>query len=196
VTVGLNDDATIGHSLPPLPLAGEGWGGGTSSAGGADSVTSDPKRPVRRLPSRLKSNARELRKNATDAERLLWASLRDQRLNGARFRRQVPIKNYIADFACHASKLVIELDGGQHYSDDQEGADAARTAVIASKGFRVLRFSNLDVMTNRAGVLETIAVALASSAPTPTLPRKRERERTADAANDHTDIDAAKGPQP
>ena len=71
---------------------------------------------------------------------------------------------------------MIELDGGQHFSDQAEQADARRSAVIEAKGFRVLRFSNHDVMTNRVGVLETIAAAVAASAPTLTLPRKRERE--------------------
>jgi very-short-patch-repair endonuclease len=156
----------------------------------------DPEKPTWKVPPRLRSNARALRKNSTDAERLLWSELRDHRLNGARFRRQVPIEQFIADFVCHAAKLVIELDGGQHFSDDGERADAARTAVIEGKGFRVLRFSNLDVITNRSGVLETIVSALASSAPTPPLPRKRERERAADAASDHNDIDVTKGPQP
>ena len=119
--------------------------------------------------------ARALRKNSTDAERLLWAALRDHRLNDASFRRQVPIKDFIADFVCHAAKLVIELDGGQHFSDDAERADASRSAIIEAQGFKVLRFSNLDVMENRAGVLETIAAAIAERAPTLTLPRKRER---------------------
>ena len=71
--------------------------------------------------------------------------------------------------------VVIELDGGQHFSDHAERADAARSAIIESQGFKVLRFSNLDVMKNRAGVLETIAAAVAERAPTLTLPRKRER---------------------
>ncbi len=101
--------------------------------------------------------------------------MRDHRLNGAGFRRQVPVDNYIADFICHAAKLVIELDGGQHFSDRGEQADAARSAVIEAKGFHVLRFGNHDVMTNRVGVLETIAAAIAERAPTLTLPRKRER---------------------
>ena len=120
-------------------------------------------------------SARELRKNSTDAERILWSELRDNRLNGTGFRRQVPIKNYIIDFACHSAKLAIELDGGQHYSDMGEQADAARSAVIEARGFKVLRFSNHEVMTNRVGVLETIAAAVAERAPTLTLPRKRER---------------------
>ena len=133
--------------------------------------------PRWKVPSKLRSNARALRKNSTDAERILWSELRDHRLNGASFRRQVPIATYIADFVCHAAKLVIELDGGQHFSDTQEAADIRRSAIIKAKGFRVLRFSNHDVMTNRAGVLETIASAIGASTPTLALPRKRERER-------------------
>ena len=155
----------------PLPLAGEGWGGGLS----ASEVSMDePKDPSWKVSSSLRSKARELRKNSTDAERILWSELRDNRLNGVGFRRQVPIKNYIADFACHSAKLVVELDGGQHFSDQSERADAARTAVIEARGFQVIRFSNLDVMTNRLGVLETIAAAVAERAPTRTPPRKRE----------------------
>ena len=135
----------------------------------------EQKDPTWKVSSKLRSNARALRKNSTDAERILWSELRDHRLNGAGFRRQVPIENYIADFICHAARLVIELDGGQHFSDQSEQADAVRSAVIEAKGFQVLRFSNHDVMTNRAGVLETIAAAVAERAPTLTLPRKRER---------------------
>jgi very-short-patch-repair endonuclease len=136
----------------------------------------EKKTPTWKVPSRLRSNARALRKNSTDAERILWSELRDHRLNGASFRRQAPIATYIADFVCHAAKLVIELDGGQHFSDTQEASDARRSAVIEAKGFRVLRFSNHDVMANRVGVLETIVAAVAARAPTLTLPRKRERE--------------------
>jgi very-short-patch-repair endonuclease len=135
----------------------------------------EPKSPTWKVSAKLRANTRELRKKSTDAERILWSELRDHRLNGTGFRRQVPIKNYIADFVCHAAKLVVELDGGQHFSDQSERADAARTAVIEARGFQVLRFSNHDVMTNRVGVLQTIAAALAERAPTLTLPRKRER---------------------
>ena len=136
----------------------------------------EDKKPTWKVPSRLRSNARALRRNSTDSERLLWSELRDHRLNGAGFRRQVPIDSYVADFVCHAAKLVIELDGGQHFSDGQEAADARRSAIIESRGFQVLRFSNYDVMTNREGVLETIATAVAARAPTLTLLRKLERE--------------------
>ncbi len=145
----------------------------------------DENNPTWKVSTRLRSNARALRKNSTDAERLLWAALRGHRLNGASFRRQVPIENYIADFVCHAASLVIELDGGQHFSDQAEQKDAARSAVIEAKGFQVLRFGNHDVMTNREGVLETIAAAVAERAPTLTSrasfarlgPRSRGREQ-------------------
>jgi very-short-patch-repair endonuclease len=137
----------------------------------------EQKRPDWKVPSTLRANARALRRNSTNVERILWSELRDHRLGGAGFRRQVPIENYVADFVCHAAKLVIELDGGQHFSPEGEQADAKRSATIEAKGFQVLRFSNHDVMTNRTGVLEAIAAALATRAPTLTLPRKRGREQ-------------------
>jgi very-short-patch-repair endonuclease len=158
----------------PLPLAGEGWGGGVAAWG--FSMT-EQKGPTWKTSSKLRSNARALRKNSTDAERILWSELRDHRLLGAGFRRQVPVANYIADFVCHSALLVIELDGGQHFSNRAEQADARRTAVIEAKGFHILRFNNQDVIKNRTGVLETIAAALVARAPTLTLPRKREREQ-------------------
>ncbi|WP_322514689.1 endonuclease domain-containing protein [Rhodopseudomonas palustris] len=139
----------------------------------------DPKQPTWKVSPSLRRNAREPRKASTDAERLMWAALRDKQLNGFSFRRQVPIGPFIADFACHSVKLVVEIDGGQHFSDDGERTDASRTAAIEARGFRIVRFSNADVMSNRAGVLQSIADVLAASAPTPTLSRKRERERAA-----------------
>ena len=132
----------------------------------------DENHPTWKVSTKLRSNARALRRNSTDAERLLWAALRGHRLDGASFRRQVPIENYIADFVCHAALLVIELDGGQHFSDQAEQKDAARSAVIEANGFQVLRFDNHDVMTNRDGVLKTIAIAIAERAPSLTLPHK------------------------
>jgi very-short-patch-repair endonuclease len=146
----------------------------------------DSTKPAWKIAARLRANARALRKNSTDAERILWSELRDHRLNGRSFRRQVPLGNYIADFVCHDAKLAIELDGGQHYFDDKEKAGAVRSAMIEAKGFHILRFSNHDVMTNRIGVLETIAAALNAIAPTPTLPRKREREQAVREANAFT----------
>ncbi|MET0969528.1 MAG: endonuclease domain-containing protein [Tardiphaga sp.] len=140
----------------------------------------DPKQPTWKVQPKLRRHARALRRDSTDAERLLWASLRGHRLNGISFRRQVPIGNYIADFVCHTARLVIELDGGQHYSDDAEVADLRRTAALEANGFRVMRFGNHDVMSNRDGVLQTIIAAVEAS-PSPPLPRKREREQAAQA---------------
>jgi very-short-patch-repair endonuclease len=138
----------------------------------------EQKSPTWKVSSKLRADARALRRNSTDVERILWSELRDHRLGGPGFRRQVPIEHYVADFICHAAKLVIELDAGQHFSDQAEQADAARSAVIEARGFEVLRFSNHDVITNRAGVLETIAAAVAARAPTLALPRKRGREQS------------------
>ena len=128
-----------------------------------------------RMTPTLRARARSLRRGATDAEKIVWNCLRAHRLNGASFRRQTPIGPYIADFVCHAAQLVIELDGGQHYDPAQQRRDAQRTAYFEARGFRVIRFSNLDVIANRSGILESILAAL-NSTPSPTLPRKRERE--------------------
>jgi very-short-patch-repair endonuclease len=105
----------------------------------------------------------------TKAERTIWYGLRAHRLEGAGFRRQTPIGPYIIDFISHAAKLIIEIDGGQHFDDAGEARDKRRDAFLASKGFRVLRFSNHDVMTNRVGVLETIAAAVREGSA-PSLP--------------------------
>jgi very-short-patch-repair endonuclease len=117
----------------------------------------------------MRTHARDLRRNMTRAERIIWQGLRAHRLHGTGFRRQTPIGPYIVDFVSHAAKMVIELDGGQHFEDAHEARDAARDAYLRSKGFRVLRFNNYDVMTNREGVLTTIAAAL-GEAVAPSLP--------------------------
>jgi very-short-patch-repair endonuclease len=122
---------------------------------------------VFQIDTELRGKARTLRRNSTNAERLLWARLRDHGLDGFSFRRQVPLAGYIADFVCHAAKLVIELDGGQHYTDEGERSDAARSAALSAKGFRVVRFGNHDVLQNRDGVLETIRAALPRKEPPP-----------------------------
>jgi very-short-patch-repair endonuclease len=114
--------------------------------------------------------ARRLRREATDVERILWRALRD-RLAPWKFRRQHPIGGRIADFACPARKLVIELDGGQHAG--RMAADEQRSIELARHGYRVLRFWNYDVLDNLDGVLETIARALADAptSPQPSPPR-------------------------
>ena len=97
--------------------------------------------------------ARQFRRGSTDAERRLWALLRDRRLAGYKFRRQHPIAAFIVDFACTKYRLVVEADGGQHA---ESIADARRTAVLERQGWRVIRFWNNDILTNAEGVIETI----------------------------------------
>jgi very-short-patch-repair endonuclease len=113
-------------------------------------------------PAGSTARSRRLRADATDAEQALWRLLREA-FPEARFRRQVPIRQYIADFASHRGKLVIEADGGQH----DEAVDAPRTAVIEADGYRVLRFWNHDILTNPDGVARTIAMHLRHAHPHP-----------------------------
>jgi len=97
---------------------------------------------------------RRLRRNQTDAERVLWLRLRDRRLNGLKFKRQMPIDRYVVDFCCSEARLIIELDGGQHATRMAE--DTNRTKVLDAMGYLVLRFWNNDVLQNTNGVLEEI----------------------------------------
>ena len=102
--------------------------------------------------------ARKFRREPTDAEKRLWSRLRGRRLNGWKFRRQVPMDHYFADFFCQKGKLVVEVDGGQHGRNAAK--DDERTKYIESLGFRVIRFWNNDVLKNTNGVLEKIVMAL------------------------------------
>jgi len=102
--------------------------------------------------------ARTLRKRSTDAERLLWRYLRDRRLGGYKFRRQVAIEPYIVDFACLEAKLIVELDGGQHV--ERQHQDKHRTQQLAAMGYTVLRFWNHEVMAETEAVVGQIYEAL------------------------------------
>ncbi|MHB8093093.1 MAG: endonuclease domain-containing protein [Syntrophales bacterium] len=104
----------------------------------------------------LKQFSRELRKNMTDAENLLWSRIRGKQIKNCQFYRQKIIGNYIADFYSPKAKLVIELDGGQHYHGDGEKKDAQRDAYMTRLGLKVLRFSDRDVFENLEGILEEI----------------------------------------
>jgi very-short-patch-repair endonuclease len=108
------------------------------------------------------SRARELRRNATDVEKLLWQHLRQPPFKEHHFRRQATIGPYFCDFASHKLKLVIELDGGQHADNP---ADARRTAELESKGYRVLRFWNNEVIENLEGVLSVLLTATEQASP-------------------------------
>ena len=111
----------------------------------------------------LRERARGLRHASTDAELRLWHELRSRTFAGFKFRRQHPIGGYITDFACLEQKLLIELDGGQHA--EQSNYDAARTAALEARGFRVLRFWNNDVLTEMESVLQAIFVELRRPSP-------------------------------
>jgi very-short-patch-repair endonuclease len=104
----------------------------------------------------LKEYSKTLRKNMTDAERLLWSKLKSSQLKGCQFNRQKPIGNYIVDFYSVKAKLVIEVDGGQHYTDEGREKDKIRDKYITDQGLKVLRFSDVDVLKNIDGVIETI----------------------------------------
>ena len=113
--------------------------------------------------------ARCLRRDMTAAERAMWRILR-QGFPDHHFRRQVPIRHFIADFACHHAKLVIEVDGSQHETE----VDAPRSAIIEGKGYRVIRFWNNEVLGNPDGVWMAIDAALRKRHPTPTPPHQGE----------------------
>jgi len=126
----------MGHEAAdsPSPLVGEGLGRGG-----------------------LKDRARSLRKHQTDAEQRLWKLLRAKRLAGWKFRRQLPIGGYIADFACPSARLIVEADGGQH---GESAYDIARDSWLMSQGWRVIRFWNNDILNNEEGVLSAVLASL------------------------------------
>nr|WP_311538695.1 endonuclease domain-containing protein [uncultured Bradyrhizobium sp.] len=120
-----------------------------------------------------RDRAKQLRRAMTRAETLLWRHLKADRLAGLNFRRQAPIGSYIADFVAHACKLVVELDGESHDFEERIRHDERRDAWLESRGYRVLRFTNDDVMRNLEGVALSIAEAAEQAAPLSlTLPRK------------------------
>ncbi|HEV8344324.1 MAG TPA: endonuclease domain-containing protein [Candidatus Binatia bacterium] len=115
--------------------------------------------------AKLRDRARRLRHNQTKAEHRLWTRLRARQLCSAKFRRQHPIGPFIADFCCLESRLVVELDGGQHAV--QAEADQRRSALMERRGYRVLRFWDNQVMAEIEAVLEQIAKVLREPSPEP-----------------------------
>jgi very-short-patch-repair endonuclease len=109
-----------------------------------------------------RTRAKTLRANLTEPERRLWYRIRANRL-GVKFQRQVVLPPYIADFACRSRRLVVEVDGDTH--GGREAYDAARTRALAEMGYRMIRVTNAEVMTNLDGVLQAILLALKSPHP-------------------------------
>jgi very-short-patch-repair endonuclease len=108
--------------------------------------------------AKYRNFAKRLRRDQTDAESVFWYNVRSRRLAGFKFKRRYPVAPYIVDFVCIESKLIVKLDGGQHAI--QWSYDEKRTEFLETRGYRVLRFWNDEILKNRDGVLETVLRAL------------------------------------
>jgi very-short-patch-repair endonuclease len=130
-----------------------------------------------------RARAKQSRRAMTRAETLLWRHLKAHRLAALGFRRQSPMGSYIADFVAHSCKLVVEVDGESHDFEERIRHDDRRDEWFASRGYRVLRFTNDDVMKNLEGVVLAILQAAEQAAPPSlTLPRKGGGNRSTDGA--------------
>src|SRR6516164_6206676 len=156
---------------------GEGRGGGDDAEDGS---------VVKKEPSPgARDRAWTLRRTMTEAERRLWQMLRSRQTQGWRFRRQVPIGRFIADFVCHEARLIVEIDGGQH--DPSAEAETGRTRFLEGEGYRVLRFWSNEVLDNPEGVRSAITENLqrdhpggySAGHPHPTLPHRGGGPETA-----------------
>jgi very-short-patch-repair endonuclease len=131
--------------------------------------------PLSRSRERVRVRARLLRQTSPDAERNLWAALRNRQLGGFKFRRQHPVGRYFADFVCLETQLIVELDGGQHFDPDTMAADAQRTQNLNQLGFHVLRFTDREALIEREAVLTRILNWLQGQHPHPNpLPQAGE----------------------
>ena len=108
------------------------------------------------------SNAKKLRESATEAEEKFWLAVKSNQIEGFKFRRQHPLSFYIADFYCHALKLVIEIDGGYHLTEEQQLLDEERTKNIEFQGLKVIRFTNEEVLMQLPEVIDTIKAFIAA----------------------------------
>ncbi|GAA0482371.1 hypothetical protein GCM10009096_25880 [Parasphingorhabdus litoris] len=116
----------------------------------------------------IRRRAKSMRSEPTEAEAKLWTILRAKRLGGYKFRQQVPVDHYIADFVCFTKKLIVEADGSQHAENSY---DQKRDDYLKAQGFRILRFWNNDILNNSDGVATAILAAL--KAPSPTSPKQQ-----------------------
>ena len=132
--------------------------------------------PHAKVSERQRGRAKQLRQTMTRAETLLWRYIKAHRIGGLGFRRQVPIGPYVADFACHSARLIVELDGESHDFASRQQNDQARDAWFQSQDYAVLRFTNDEVLANLSGVVqvirETADVHVRGLPPSLTLPHK------------------------
>jgi very-short-patch-repair endonuclease len=132
-----------------------------------------------------RARAKQLRRTMTRAETLLWRHLKAHRLARLSFRRQSPMGNYIADFVAHSCKLIVEVDAESHDFEERVRHDEERDRWFSSRGYRVLRFTNDDVMRNLGGVaLAVLQAAEQAAPPSLALPRKGGGNAASDAADD------------
>lgn len=117
---------------------------------------------------------RDLRKSQTKEELIFWAHVKDRRFHGLKFRRQYSIGNYVADFYCPELKLVVEIDGGQHYEEENIKKDLLRTEYFEKLGMKVKRYTNVDIKTNLEGALDDL---LNFCKPHPSSLLSKEREK-------------------
>ncbi|HEX9801837.1 MAG TPA: endonuclease domain-containing protein [Gammaproteobacteria bacterium] len=122
---------------------------------------------IQRPTAEQREFSKQLRHELTDCERLLWQHLRNRQLGGFKFRRQYPLPPYVLDFYCAELGLGVELDGGQHFSDEALRRDAERSRYLERYGVRVLRFSNREVLAQMAEVLAEILRQAEIAAPHP-----------------------------
>jgi very-short-patch-repair endonuclease len=149
-----------------------GGGSPAKPAGWGDSMMER-----RTIDSFRRATPRRLRANSTAAETLMWRQLGRLGTKGTHFRRQVPIGPYIADFACLASRLVVEIDGSQHGDEPNRSRDEKRTRWLESEGYRIIRFWNNDITQNAAGVMDVICAALYGTRHTAPKVLKHGRKR-------------------
>ena len=143
--------------------------------GGGGVMPRDDRGQMKKQPSDgARVRAKALRREMTEAEKRIWHRLRRRQTEGYRFRRQVPLGRFIADFVCHEARLIIEIDGGQHEPSSEK--EARRTRFLETEGYRVLRFWNNEVLERTPlvcrGRLPNICVGIT---PTQTLPHQRGR---------------------
>jgi very-short-patch-repair endonuclease len=154
-------------------------------------------KPARSIDSFRRDTARRLRKKATYAEIKLWRHLRQVPMLGSHFRRQVPVGRYVADFACMAARLLIEVDGGQHGEQENVKRDEARTRLLEAEGYRVVRFWNNEIINNIDGVMEVIYAAVHGASDAEPARLKHERRRLLSPSGDHpTPARSARRPSP